>query len=405
MRIISLISVFALLLYLFSSCSKHVESNTKKIIYEPMKLELTFGDEDTLGEYLLALPSISSIAVNGAGDIFVVDEDRVKLFDKEGKPKMIIGRRGQGPGEFERVHSITISETGYITVSGGPSGLTFHVFSPEYKFIKRYNYMWQNPYKDLLKKMGLNPNRPKNIVSFGEKERFFSLDALAYDWTWTGMLLYEKEDALVKLVDYPLESYIETKETGIMLPFLGLILHAVLPGKRVVYTHTAYDSQKDENGYSYKLHIVSLDDFKINEIIHPYEPVEITNDDISKYKERIDLSRNDREKGKYIALYKAIEKRISGVPYKASLNHLTADGKYIFAFTYKKNDKSEVLTDIFDADSGQYLSSAYFPTYYNNIPAVGYLKNGYSYRLNDYFKTGVFAKIEVHSINPALYGK
>jgi len=86
-----------------------VVKNPRKPAYGPEAFslveELAIGSA-TDGNYVFA--SIRSIAVGGDGTIFVLDEKdtAVKSFDREGKFLRMIGKAGEGPGEFVRPVSI-----------------------------------------------------------------------------------------------------------------------------------------------------------------------------------------------------------------------------------------------------------------------------------------------------------
>ena len=90
---------------------------TKSLIplTDVLTLEMSFGDKDLMDEYFLANPN--SVAVNSRNDIYVIDERRIKVFDKNGKEKVILGNPGQGPGEFIGNGLITINSRGYFSVS------------------------------------------------------------------------------------------------------------------------------------------------------------------------------------------------------------------------------------------------------------------------------------------------
>ena len=147
-------------------CSSDVFAQTVEI-QEPLtnvlKLELSFGDEETIknNEFLLAYPQL--IMVNNQNDILVFDEDRIKVFDAGGKEKHIFGRTGQGPGEYGRPSIIGgrnlsvgffLSPQGYLIAmdSGGGTGggnkivgdrinisgslyNQYNLFAPDYSFV------------------------------------------------------------------------------------------------------------------------------------------------------------------------------------------------------------------------------------------------------------------------------
>lgn len=61
----------------------------------------------------------AGIAVGPKGLIYITDPalHRVQVFQKDGKPLLVIGKRGVGPGEFESPASIAVDESGNIYVA------------------------------------------------------------------------------------------------------------------------------------------------------------------------------------------------------------------------------------------------------------------------------------------------
>ena len=90
-------ALFCAILLNCNSGSDVTTSGTEPLT-DVLTLELSFGDKDLPDEYLLANPR--GIAVNDEGDVFVTDEDRVKVFGDDGKEKAIIGRNGRGQESF-----------------------------------------------------------------------------------------------------------------------------------------------------------------------------------------------------------------------------------------------------------------------------------------------------------------
>jgi len=66
-----------------------------------LKEDLSIGGPDAQGEY--AIGQIRAFVVDDAGTIYVLDSKNfnVKVFDQSGEFLRTIGRKGQGPGEFE----------------------------------------------------------------------------------------------------------------------------------------------------------------------------------------------------------------------------------------------------------------------------------------------------------------
>lgn len=79
--------------------------------------ELSIGETEGQEEYMLSSPR--STAVDDEGNIYVLDlkESHIKVFDNEGIYRLTIGRRGQGPGEFQGPLGIQITAKNEILVN------------------------------------------------------------------------------------------------------------------------------------------------------------------------------------------------------------------------------------------------------------------------------------------------
>jgi len=99
--------------------------------------ELIIGEAEGREEYMFS--QIRSIAVDNVGRIYVLDarESQVEVFDQNGTYIRSIGKRGQGPGEFTRPLSISITGQNDLVVDDIPSRLA--LFSLEGEFKKNIN--------------------------------------------------------------------------------------------------------------------------------------------------------------------------------------------------------------------------------------------------------------------------
>ena len=98
---------FIISVFLLINCSELSTDDSGQVLPDVLSLELSFGDDDTVlpEEYLLARPGRPVILDNG--DILVGDENSIKVFDGDGKPRRIIGRAGQpDPAARVRVGSV-----------------------------------------------------------------------------------------------------------------------------------------------------------------------------------------------------------------------------------------------------------------------------------------------------------
>jgi len=396
------ISIICLSFFIsFINCSTDIEFQTLEIepLTDVLTLELTFGaDENVLNEkFLLAIPY--GIEVNYQNDILVLDENWVKVYNSAGKGETTFGGPGQGPGEFSsRVLRIWISPNGYLTIFGGSTGFTAHYFRPDYTFIKRINYGHNPPYEELMNSYNFYPSRPEIVFNIGEAERVYAIDSRYIDDRITTdrrkiFLFYETADTLITLANY-MQSKIVPGSVA-QFEFLGDLKVDLLPDNRIVYLHTFHDSKISETEAYYTITIISLNNMKKSFITHRYIPVEI---------EWEPYQYTDEEKEKYPVDYKRYKEEIkrnyeyfAERKFRASLQSILTDNKYIFAFTYHKNDKNETLADIFDGDAGEYINSAYFPI----VPRV--IKNSDAYMIAK--NEEGFYVIEKYKINPAVYGK
>jgi sugar lactone lactonase YvrE len=103
---------------------------TAKVALEPV---LTLGDVDTADENL-AFYMPSAIAIDPAGDLFVLDtgNHRLQKFASDGKYLATYGRQGQGPGEFYYPAWLAVDAGGYIYVSD-PNNQRIQVLTPDGK--------------------------------------------------------------------------------------------------------------------------------------------------------------------------------------------------------------------------------------------------------------------------------
>ena len=78
--------------------------------------ELSIGEADGRKDYMFSL--IVSIDVDNKGNIYVLDikENHIKVFNSNGRLIRIIGRKGQGPGEFQRPFTVQITAQNEVVI-------------------------------------------------------------------------------------------------------------------------------------------------------------------------------------------------------------------------------------------------------------------------------------------------
>jgi len=123
--------------------------------------ERQVGEMDGPEEFLFVL--ISDVAVNSKGDIYVADRklNEVRKFNKEGKYLSTLGRRGQGPGEFQSIYIVSVNTHDDVIVFDNMLGRV-SIFSDN------------GEHKETTKKlMGGSWIAPSRIFAFDGRSVFF----------------------------------------------------------------------------------------------------------------------------------------------------------------------------------------------------------------------------------------
>ena len=113
---------------------------TPKVTLEPVR---TIGDVDTADENM-AFYMPSAIAVDGAGDLYILDtgNHRIQKFGPDGKFLASLGRQGQGPGEFYYPSWLAVDDKGFLWVSD-PNNQRIQVLTPDGKDHKTLKVLQQ----------------------------------------------------------------------------------------------------------------------------------------------------------------------------------------------------------------------------------------------------------------------
>ncbi|KPK95695.1 hypothetical protein AMJ80_04165 [bacterium SM23_31] len=401
-----LISILVILLIFY--CKSDFDVQTAEMpppLTDVLTLELSFGDENTItkNEFLLARPPYYGVDVNTADDIYVWDENKIKVFDKYGKEKFILGGPGEGPGEFSTgINHFRIAPTGYLTVF---DGRFYSIFSPENKFLEKRQIQFSDTYIKLEQEHNLTfyMGRSDEHIALNADEAIISGVTGPENIGEQGnsnydLLVYAQPDYMKILAQYELVntfvdvSVYEGRVVGIGrygTRYLGGFYYALLPGNKVVYTHAGHDIHIDKKDAYYTLHVVSYDGKEIYTISKKYLLQQISDSIMERPFGQAGFS------GMELAGEKVREK-LRDAKYLPPLQNIMADGSFIFVFIFGEYDV-EMQVDIFDADTGNYLQSAVFPF----IPRV--IKNGYAYKFGRSEED--FPIVEKYKIDPAVYGK
>jgi peptidylamidoglycolate lyase len=106
------------------------------------KVLLTIGTPNEAGEDQTHMNQPNDVAIAPNGDLYVSDgygNNRVVVFDKNGKFLRTWGKLGQGPGEFSQPHSIVLDSKGRVYVADRNNS-RIQVFDAKGKFLTE----WKN---------------------------------------------------------------------------------------------------------------------------------------------------------------------------------------------------------------------------------------------------------------------
>jgi len=119
-----------------------IVKNPKEPMYQQdvfqLEEEIIIGEREGSEEYMFS--SVSDLAVDSSENIYVLDvrDTQIKVYDKNGTFQRVIGKAGQGPGEFGRPRNIQINSSNELMVNdSGRRKLIF--LSLQGQFIRSIN--------------------------------------------------------------------------------------------------------------------------------------------------------------------------------------------------------------------------------------------------------------------------
>jgi len=338
---------------------------------EPLYGEITFELEEDLSigkekdeNYLFY--RARDIQVDGDGNIHVLDGGncRIQVFDKNGQYLLTIGRKGQGPGEFNNPSDIHLDKKNNLYVR---DSYKMHIFN------KKRQYERSITFFENIGQFGINRdgNILAEIFSRPTREKMFQEIAL----------ISPEGKELKTIFTRPLEKFYRLKgRTSLGNP----------------YTHRLYFCLLDEEfgiyGFSseYKLFMINpLGDIEyIIENMEPPEPL------TKKEKDEIIRSRWEGVRSGGHKFSKGeIKKALKFPEYKPFFNRLITDDKsriYVGRIKSHADNDKNLSFDLYNKD-GYFLHKIKI-----GIPPI-VIKNGYIYSLSIDRETG-YIKIKRYRI-------
>lgn len=286
--------------------------------------ELTIGGEEQISKAHLSQPT--NLVVDEDENIYVSDwsDQDIKVFDKEGNYIRTIGAKGSGPGEFQRIGSITLLPDRKLVVMDFDARRT-SIFDPDGQFLN--SYQWQTPLFFILLATDSSYTTTENSY---EQER--QLFVKTFDFSGNELVSFgefkPEQMEMVKLGEFWI---------SIPKPFAP---HSIFVGDpKNQWLYHCYNS-------NYLIELYDETGKLFRKIDRPYKPVPFTNEDKQKYLERKRSVPNSR--------FEEIFKKITFPDYKTiSKNFLVDDQNHLWVRTFEvkqENDKSYVAYDIFNQD-------------------------------------------------------
>ncbi len=320
-KIISILIIFSVIIIHFS-CQKQktewkgiieikngvtVVTNPKEPIYSEdifsLEEELTIGEAEGRDEYMFS--DIRSMVVDEAGRIYVLDwkEIHVKVFDQNGAYIRIIGKKGQGPGEFITPSNVFITHQNELVVDD--FGRRLAIFSLEGEFKENLQ----------IAKIGLMR------IDIDSEGNLVGISAVR-----------EEENPRYELKKFDSElNYLHSldgsplPDLNAFNPFMGIILSQIDNNDQVICGYPG----------NYEIKIFDKEGILKRKIIKDYDPVEITEEEIGERTEGIPP-----------------EIKISIPKYHMAYSWFTSDDEgRIFVRTHERVEEGEgYYYDVFDSE-------------------------------------------------------
>ena len=334
------------------------------IIEEAFELETEISFDESDADYLVVRPMMDALAVADNGDLLILDEDWVKVFAADGRPKMRFGGWGSGPGEFERVRSIWRSPSGFLTIFGGSMGFTAHYFRPDYAFIERIDYRGSPVYGAHLAEQGMRTERPQKIYRLDEDRLVYMVKTLPVGPGERGrdqfFYFLQRGNQVEEIARYPDTGTIRVEGMGHGSSTLGWPLLAALSSEVIAFAHTREDDDPNGSPPTYSIRLLDLASGEERRITHPYRPVLNRwrpREYSEGYLERLPPDQRRMQE----ALDEAVAKYHAENPYYFGLSSIHGDGDRLFARTYlRRGEEQGTLVDVFDVRTCQYIASGWF---------------------------------------------
>ncbi len=362
---------------------------------------LTIDSHDLPDEYQFVNPT--GLAVDAAGNVYVTDDSRVKVFDASGEPLTIIGGPGEGPGEFATARNPAIGPQGHLAVQGF---WTSTVFDRDGALLKEVMYRAEPAFREYLRERGITFSTMYRVIPLSGEVLLVELKARNYllESIYCGIepLLLVLPDTLREIAYYQSRNHIRPRDGGeFSLDFQGELLWTITGRDEAVYIETGLDCDRNADPPDYTLRFIDLQTFERDSLAVPWEPVYIPEGArlMGYGEERFDEIR--------IRLSDDAREILRDTDYYPPLKQIFADGPLLYGLAYCASDTAAWLgalsqnggprrADIIDTAARRLLARAEFPF----LPDE--LKHGRVYRI--VAPSDDLARIEIYRLDDRLTG-
>jgi len=234
----------------------------KAVIFEE---ELIYKEKDESGETRLFKPG--RIAVDAQGNIYIEDDSdmAIKVFDQTGKFLRAMGRRGEGPGEFTYIGDMVPLPDGRLLVTDFQARRT-SFFGPEGQFL--VSYPWKKNFLRVYLATESSCTLEEGVYTEETRERWIK----TIDFAGEELISFGK-------FSFPEFKMIRMGEGAVSMtvPWTPASIFAGDNSRQWLY-HCP--------GGRYLIEVYDRQGKLFRRIDRPYEPVPVTDDDISEIRSR-----------------------------------------------------------------------------------------------------------------------
>lgn len=335
------INILYVLLLLISASvfqtTAFAEAQSLKEIYATgtakLSAELTIDDSSLPDGVFFG--QIYHFALDRSGTVYACDvrAHNIKKFDSTGKFIKVIGRQGQGPGEFNRPWDVAVSRDGIIVYDMGNRRLCALTAEGEHLKSVTIQRADGNP-----RKMKGLPNGDvgieREMIHFGEGDKPQDCVILIYAPDLT-----PKKTIISHPVWRNKYRQIQGMFTNIVQPFTPQVHWDVTSESNMIIGFAA----------DYTIEIHHVEKGKISTFLHKYEPVKVTDEDKEKFFAGLTSSTSN---GSRMEIPKEIKEMTEFPKNKPAFTNILVDpeGNILVFPSQKISDTAEIVFDAFDPD-------------------------------------------------------